>query len=138
VVTAVVDEYVDIRWWHALVPFSGALQRPWLGLGAIALLLLVAVVASSLLRHRLRRRTWFSIHQAVWLLWLTSMLHGIGMGSDLTDQWWLATVGCVAAVSAAAAWRGTRALLDRSPLVSTSTDTEPVDSTMTMPIRRQP
>jgi sulfoxide reductase heme-binding subunit YedZ len=42
VVTAVADEYVDIRWWHALVPFSGALHRPWLGLGAVALLLLVA------------------------------------------------------------------------------------------------
>ncbi len=138
VVTAVLDEYFDIRWWHALVPFSGALQRPWLGLGAIALLLMVAVVASSLLRHRLRRRTWYSIHQAVWLLWLASVLHAIGMGSDLTDQWWLATVGCVAAVSAVAAWRGARALLGRSRLVSTTTDTDPVDSTMTMPIRRQP
>ncbi len=138
VVTAVVDEYVDIQWWHALVPFSGALQRPWLGLGAIALLLLMAVVASSLLRHRMRRRTWYSIHQAVWLLWLASVLHGIGMGSDLTDQWWLATVGCVAAVSAAAAWRGTRALLDGGALVSTMAGTPNVDTDMTMPIRRLP
>jgi DMSO/TMAO reductase YedYZ heme-binding membrane subunit len=138
VMTAVVDEYVDIRWWHALVPFSGSLQRGWLGLGAVALLLLAAVVASSVLRHRLRRRTWYSIHQAVWLMWLASVLHGMGMGSDLTDQWWLATVGCVAAVTAAAAWRVAHALLDRSALASATTGTARVDTDMTMPIRRLP
>lgn len=137
VVTAVADEYVDIRWWHALVPFSGALHRPWLGLGAVALLLLVAVVASSLLRHRLTRRTWYSVHQAVWLLWLASVLHGIGMGSDLADQWWLVTVGSVAAVSAAAAWRVTRTLLDRGTLASATAGTHH-DTDMTMPIRRLP
>ncbi len=144
VMTAVVDEYVDITWWHALVPFSSAFHRPWLGLGTVALLLMGTVVASSLLRHRLSRRTWYSVHQAVWLLWLTSVVHGIGMGTDLTDRWWPATVGCVAATSAAAAWRVTRGLLDRGTLTSataptTHPDIQPDTHTdMTMPIRRLP
>ncbi len=138
VLTAVVDEYVDIRWWHALVPFSGPLQRGWLGLGGVALLLLMTVVASSVLRHRLRRRTWYSIHQAVWLMWLASVLHGIGMGSDLTGQWWLATAGCVAAVSAAAAWRVAQVLLGRSTLASATAGTTRAGTDMTMPIRRLP
>ena len=38
VVTAVVDTYVDIRWWQAFVPWVGASYMPlWLGLGTVAL-----------------------------------------------------------------------------------------------------
>lgn len=131
VVTAVVDEFVDIRWWHAVVPFTGAYERIWLGLGATALDLLLVVTVSSLLRHRLRRRTWYSLHQAVYLLWLASVLHGAGMGTDLGNRWWPVTVGCVAAVTAAVAWRLTLAVLHRR-----APDPAPVDPTMTMPIRR--
>jgi len=131
VVTAVVDEFVDIRWWQAVVPFTGGYERIWLGLGATALDLLLVVTVSSLLRHRLRRRTWYSLHQAVYPLWLASVLHGAGMGTDLGNQWWPVTVGCVAAVTAAVAWRLALAVLHRR-----SPDPAPVDPTMTMPIRR--
>jgi methionine sulfoxide reductase heme-binding subunit len=131
VVTAVVDEFVDIRWWHAVVPFTGGYQRIWLGLGATALDLLLVVTVSSLLRHRLRRRTWYSLHQAVYLLWLASVLHGAGMGTDLGNRWWPVTVGCVAAVTAAVAWRLTLAVLQRR-----APDPASVDPAMTMPIRR--
>jgi methionine sulfoxide reductase heme-binding subunit len=131
VVTAVVDEFVDIRWWHAVVPFTGGYQPIWLGLGATALDLLLVVTVSSLLRHRLRRRTWYSLHQAVYLLWLASVLHGAGMGTDLGNRWWPVTVGCVAAVTAAVAWRLTLAVLQRR-----APDPASVDPAMTMPIRR--
>ena len=133
VVTAVVDEFVDIRWWQAVVPFTGGYERIWLGLGATALDLLLVVTVSSLLRHRLRRRTWYSLHQAVYLLWLASVLHGAGMGTDLGNVWWPVTVGCVAAVTAAGAWRLTLAVLHRR-----APDPAPVDPAMTMPIRRLP
>lgn len=131
VVTAVVDEFVDIRWWHAVVPFTGGYERIWLGLGATALDLLLVVTVSSLLRHRLRRRTWYSLHQAVYLLWLASVLHGAGMGTDLGNRWWPVTVGCVGAVTAAVAWRLTLAVLQRR-----APDPASVDPAMTMPIRR--
>ena len=54
------------------------------------------------------------------------------MGTDLGDRWWPVTVGCVAAVTAAVAWRLTLAVLapTRSP------DPDPADPAMTMPIRR--
>ena len=35
VIAAVVDEFVEIRWWHALVPFTSSYQRVWVGLGAV-------------------------------------------------------------------------------------------------------
>ena len=58
VTTAVVDSYVDIRWWQAFVPWVGATYLPlWLGLGTLALDLIVLVVVTSLLRARMRHRT---------------------------------------------------------------------------------
>ena len=131
VVTAVADEFVDIRWWHALVPFTGTYERVWLGVGAVALDLLLVVTASSLLRTRMRHGTWRALHQSAYLLWLTSILHGVGMGSDMREGLWLVTVLCAAAVPTALVWRLARLVLDPP---RTSADT--THDAMTMPIRR--
>ncbi len=47
VVSAVVDSYVDIRWWDAVVPWGGLYQPLWLGLGALSLDLLVAITVTT-------------------------------------------------------------------------------------------
>ena len=133
VVTAVADEFVDIRWWQAVVPFTGAHERLWLGVGALALDLLLVVTVSSLLRTRLRPRVWRGLHASAYLLWLTSILHGIGMGSDLRDRLWVVTVGCAATVCTAGAWRLARLALDRQRPAKPDDLT---DDAMTMPIRR--
>ena len=104
VVSAVVDGYVDIAWWHAFVPV-GAYEPLWLGLGAVALDLLAMIVVTSLFRHRLRHRTWRLLHQLAWPMWIVSLGHGIGMGTDLRDGWWLVTVSCAVVVPMAAVWR---------------------------------
>lgn len=134
VATAVLDEFVDIRWWHAVVPFTGTYERLWLGLGAVAVDLLVVVTLSSLLRDRLRRRTWYALHQSVYLLWFTSILHGAGIGTDLAGPQWPVTVGCAGAVAAAITWRLARAALRRS----TGASDPDTDDAMTMPLRRIP
>ena len=36
IVSSVVDEYVDIRWWQAFVPYGATYEPLWLGLGAVA------------------------------------------------------------------------------------------------------
>ncbi|WP_432476275.1 ferric reductase-like transmembrane domain-containing protein [Nocardioides sp. GXQ0305] len=132
VLSSVVDEFVDIRWWHALVPFTGDHERVWLGLGAVAVDLLLVVTVTSLLRHRMRRRTWHALHLSVYPLWLTSILHGAGMGTDLGAGLWWVTLCCAAAVAAAVAWRLVRAS-------KTEDDpTDPVRDGMTMPLRRSP
>lgn len=134
VATAVLDEFVDLRWWHAVVPFTGGYERLWLGLGAVAVDLLVVVSVSSLLRDRLRRRTWYALHQSTYLLWLVSVLHGAGMGTDLSGAQWPVTAGCAGAVAAAVTWRLTRALLRHR----TAPDHPTTDDPMTMPLRRIP
>jgi sulfoxide reductase heme-binding subunit YedZ len=134
VATAVLDEFVDIRWWHAVLPFAGGYERIWLGLGAVAVDLLVVVTVTSLLRDRLSRRTWFALHQSTYLLWFTSILHGAGMGTDLAGPQWPVTVACTGAVAAALTWRVARAAL-RGNTRTTDPATDPV---MTMPLRRIP
>lgn len=91
VVTAVLDTYVDIRWWQAVVPWGSAYAPVWTGLGALALDVVVVVVLTSLLRHRIGRRGWRTVHVTAWVGWATGLAHAIGMGTDLQPgswTWW--------------------------------------------------
>lgn len=100
--TAVVDEYVDIRWWQAVVPVGGTYEPLWLGLGTLALDLTLVVVATSLARARLPHRTWLLVHLTTYAAWAAGVVHGIGIGTDAARGWMAATTaGCVAAVALA-------------------------------------
>lgn len=106
VVSAVVDTYVDIRWWDAVVPWGGLYKPVWLGLGALALDLLVAITLTSLLRTRLPHAAWRLVHWASYLAWGVAVVHGLGIGTD-TDATWsvMITGGCIVAVGVAVAVR---------------------------------
>ena len=105
VTTAVVDSYVDIRWWQAFVPWVGATYLPlWLGLGTLALDLIVLVVVTSLLRARMRHRTWRLVHVLSYAAWGIAVGHGLGIGTDLRNPGWertavYASVALVAGVA---------------------------------------
>ena len=58
VVTVVADSFAPIRWIDVVVPFVSAYRPFWLGLGAVAVDLLIALVVTSLLRHRIGFTTW--------------------------------------------------------------------------------
>ena len=89
VTTAVVDSYVDIRWWQAFVPWVGASYLPlWLGLGTVALDLIVLVVLTSLLRARMRHRSWRLVHLLAYVAWGIAVGHGLGIGTDLRTPGW--------------------------------------------------
>jgi predicted ferric reductase len=102
VVTAVVDGYVSISLADALVPFAGSYRPLWVGLGALALDLLAALIVTSLLRARLGLRAWRAVHWCAYACWPLALTHAVGMGTDVAAGWmlWLA-VGCAAAVGAA-------------------------------------
>jgi len=117
VATAVVDTFVDIRWWHAFVPFSGTYKPLWLGFGAFALDLLIAVTATSMLRHRMSHGPWRAIHVLAYVAWGVGLLHGMQMGTDAATQWGMAiNYGSIAAVSVAVVARF--GLLARSKVVT--------------------
>jgi sulfoxide reductase heme-binding subunit YedZ len=89
VTTAVVDSYVDIRWWQAVVPWVGATYLPlWLGLGTVSLDLMMLVAVTSLLRARMRHRTWRLVHVLAYAAWGVAVAHGLGIGTDLRQPGW--------------------------------------------------
>jgi sulfoxide reductase heme-binding subunit YedZ len=106
VVTAVLDDFVPIRWWDSWLPFVSRWEPFWLGLGTLALDLWLAVVVASLLRHRISTRWWRGVHLLAYVAWLPAVLHAFRAGTDTQGLpgvlvGWL----CVAAVVAATAWR---------------------------------
>jgi DMSO/TMAO reductase YedYZ heme-binding membrane subunit len=100
IVTAVADGYVPIRWMDAVVPFAGQYRPFWLGLGALAFDLLLAVAITSLIRVRLGHRIWRAVHWLAYACWPIAVIHGLGTGSDAGQGWMriidIAAVGAVA------------------------------------------
>jgi hypothetical protein len=106
VATALADSYAPIRIVDVVVPFIGSYRPLWLGLGAVAFDLLVALIVTSLLRERLGHRAWRAVHWAAYVCWPMALLHGLGTGSDTRYRWAVAVnVACIAAVLAAALFR---------------------------------
>ncbi|MEU8925369.1 ferric reductase [Kitasatospora sp. NPDC048545] len=110
IATAIADPFVHLTWLDALVPFASSYRPFWLGLGALAVDLLLAVLLTSALRLRIGRRAWKAVHWAAYALWPLALLHGAGTGTDtrLTLQLAL-TAGCLVSVVAAVWWRLLRA-----------------------------
>lgn len=106
VATMLVDPYAQLRVVDVVVPFLGAWNPFWLGLGALALDLVAALVVTSLLRHRLGHRAWRAVHWAAYLCWPSAVLHALGTGTD-AGAWWMTAVvvACTAAVGGAVVLR---------------------------------
>jgi hypothetical protein len=62
----------------------------WLGFGAVAFDLLLAVLVTSLLRTRIGPRTWRAVHWAGYACWPIALVHGLGTGTDGAARWVLA------------------------------------------------
>ena len=106
IVTAVVDPFTHLGLAAALVPFGSYYRTFWLGLGTVAFELVLAIVATSLLRHLIGVRVWRAVHWLAYLCWPVAVLHGIGTGTDASTPWMIGVVAVsVSAVLAAFAWR---------------------------------
>ena len=119
ILTSVLDTYVHIGWLAVVVPFSSPYQRFFVGLGAVSLDLLLAVLLSSLARSHIRARTWRAVHWLAYLSWPVAIAHGIGSGTDIRTGWVDGLVGlCCVAVVVTATWRFVPGFSRRSPLVT--------------------
>ncbi len=106
VLTAVLDTFVSIPLAAGVVPFASGYERLWLGLGAISLDLMLAMIVTSLLRGYLNRVLWRAIHLLAYLSWPIAFAHGIGSSKDLQQGWMLdMAVACAVIVGAAVIWR---------------------------------
>jgi hypothetical protein len=106
IVTSVLDSYAPIRIVDVFLPFVSSYRPLWLGLGALSVDVLLAVLVTSLLRERLGYRAWRAVHWAAFACWPLAVVHGLGTGSDTKLGWVLViNVVCVGAVLAALWYR---------------------------------
>lgn len=104
--TAVLDPYAAVTLVNALVPFTAASTPLVVGLGAVAVDLLIALMVTGILRERIGRRSWRVIHWAAYAMWPAAFIHAIGMGSDVSTLWGRALgVAAVAVIGGSVAWR---------------------------------
>jgi methionine sulfoxide reductase heme-binding subunit len=102
VLATVADGYTPIGVKDAVIPFVSPYRPIWLGLGAIAFDLLLALVATSLLREKIGYRAWRYVHWLAYASWPIALVHALGTGTDARLGWMRATgVVCVALVAAA-------------------------------------
>jgi DMSO/TMAO reductase YedYZ heme-binding membrane subunit len=87
VVTTVADGYAPIGLKDAIVPFASPYRPIWLGLGAVAFDLLLALVITSYLRARVGARIWRGVHWLAYAAWPVALLHSFGTGSDPRSTW---------------------------------------------------
>jgi sulfoxide reductase heme-binding subunit YedZ len=108
------DPYAQLRIADLVIPFGGSYRPLWLGLGTAAVDLLVAIVVTSLLRHRIGPRVFRLVHWAAYAMWPVALLHGLGTGTDAATVWFRAiAVGCTAGVLGALAWRTSPSFAER-------------------------
>ena len=88
----------------AVLPFTDARGRLYLGLGTIASDLVIAIMATSLARMRYARsrhpQLWRAVHRSIYVAWPLAILHGMLMrGGPAWAAW---TYGICAALVAVA------------------------------------
>jgi len=104
--TTVIDTYTSIPVTAAVIPFASDYKPLWLSLGAVATDLLLALIATSLIRTRLGHRAWRRAHWLAYACWPAALAHGLGIGTDRRTTWVLAvTICCAATVLCAGIWR---------------------------------
>lgn len=106
VLTSVMDPFVNIPLAAVAIPFTSKYQGFWVGVGAVALDVMLAVFVTSLLRERMRPASWRAVHWLAYLSWPVAMAHTFGMGTD-SGEGWVIVLGvlCGLSVAAAFAWR---------------------------------
>jgi predicted ferric reductase len=106
VLTTVLDNFVSIPVVDAFVPFIATYRPFWLGLGAIAFDLMLALIATSLVRTRMGLRSWRLVHWTAYACWPVAVVHGLGTGTDTPVRWVLAlTAACVLVIVVLTLWR---------------------------------
>lgn len=89
IATTVLDGYVAIGWLDAIVPFRSGYKPLWVGLGALAVDLMIVVTVTSLTKNFIGQTMWRLLHWLAYACWPVAMIHAIGIGSDSRQLWML-------------------------------------------------
>jgi sulfoxide reductase heme-binding subunit YedZ len=125
--TLLADPYAQLRLFDLVLPFAGRYRPVWLGLGTLGSDLLLAVLVTSLLRHRLGWRAWRGVHWLAYAAWPVALAHTLGDGTDNGSGWlWGLSASCTVAVVAAVIWRTSTGFGRPTPVGASTMDSAPV------------
>lgn len=82
IVTTLLDSFVYVGWWSAVIPGASPYHRFWVALGTLAFDLILVVVGTSLVRDRLPLRLWRAVHWSVYAVWPLAFVHFLETGTD--------------------------------------------------------
>ena len=102
--TTVADNYVNVNLSDVFVPFFSDYRPIWVGLGSIAVDLMLAILVTSLLRRRIPREIWRAIHWLAYGSWGIALAHSITIGTDALATRTIAVIS-LASVAAALVFR---------------------------------
>lgn len=109
VITVAVDQWLPFTLQSLIIPFTSRYRPIWVGLGVVAVELLVALAITNHYRRRLSYRFWRRAHYLNLAVWTAATAHGVGSGTDRSSPWLLAMFALAAGiVTAVAAWRASR------------------------------
>jgi Ferric reductase like transmembrane component len=110
VVTTIADGFAPVGVLDTVLPLHSAYRPIWLGLGAVAFDLLLALIVTSLLRARIGFKSWRAVHWLAYASWPVALVHALGTGTDARTPWLqLLAVACTASVVGAVLWRAASA-----------------------------
>jgi methionine sulfoxide reductase heme-binding subunit len=81
------DQWLKPGWRGIAVPFALSYRPAYTGLGIIAGYLGLLLGPSFYLRRRIGARRWRKLHRAIVIVWLLSVAHALGAGSDGERLW---------------------------------------------------
>ena len=86
------DHWLKPGWRGITIPFALSYRPGFTGIGIIAGYLAGLLGPSFYLRRRLGARRWRSMHRWIVLVWVLSVVHALGAGSDAAKLWLRAIV----------------------------------------------
>ena len=105
IVTAIADGYVSLGWLSVVLPYTSDYEPLWVGLGTVAVDLMVAVLVTSLLRPRINPRTWRIVHWTSYLMWPSAVVHALVLSTSNQPLLQWISIACAVAFGCAVAWR---------------------------------
>jgi sulfoxide reductase heme-binding subunit YedZ len=86
------DQWLKPGWRGIAIPFALSYRPGFTGIGIIAGYLAVLLGPSFYVRRRIGARRWRKLHRATVIVWLLSVVHALGAGSDGARPWLRAVV----------------------------------------------
>jgi sulfoxide reductase heme-binding subunit YedZ len=86
------DHWLRPGWRGVTIPFALSYKPGFTGIGIIAGYLAALLGPSFYVRRRIGARRWRKLHRAIVVVWVLSVIHALGAGSDAHKIWLRACV----------------------------------------------